>query len=134
MTAGVALDFDADGLIPVITQDADTGTVLMMAYASPLAVQRTQETGLAHYYSRSRDELWQKGATSGHTQHIEEIRVDCDGDVLLYSVTQDGGACHTGYHSCFFRRLTDLSAEGDDLTATTQIVEDRQFDPEDVYE
>lgn len=134
MTEGVALDFDEEGLIPVVTQDADTEQVLMVAYASPVAVQRTRETGLAHYYSRSRDDLWQKGETSGHTQPVSEIRVDCDGDVLLYRVTQEGGACHTGYHSCFHRQITDLSSDGDDLTATTQVVEDRLFDPETVYE
>jgi len=117
----VELAFDG-GLLPAVAQDADTGEVLMLAYASREALERTRETGLAHYYSRSREELWKKGATSGHLQHVEEIRVDCDGDALLYLVDQEGGACHTGYRSCFYRRL-DGEAVGE-----------RVFDPEAVYE
>lgn len=105
MDDAVDLDFGSEGRVPVIAQDVETGEVLMLAYATPTAVERTRETGRAHYYSRSRGELWEKGATSGHTQHVEEIRVDCDGDALLYRVQQDGGACHTGFHSCFYRRL-----------------------------
>lgn len=120
--SGVALSFDDDGLIPVIAQDVDTGEVLMTAYANDDAVDRTRETGTAYYWSRSRDELWQKGETSGHVQHISEIRVDCDGDALLYVVEQEGGACHTGYRSCFYRTL-----EGD-------VVGDRVFDPDAVYD
>lgn len=94
----------------------------MLAYADAGAVERTRETGLAHYYSRSRDERWQKGETSGHVQRVTEIRVDCDGDALLYRVSQTGGACHTGYRSCFYRTV-----DGD-------VVGERVFDPEDVYE
>ena len=120
--AQVELDFDEDGLIPAIAQDATSGEVLMLAYASPEAVERTRETGLAHYYSRSRDELWQKGGTSGHVQQVREVRVDCDGDSLLYVVDQEGGACHTGYRSCFYRTL-----EGEALG-------ERVFDPDAVYE
>lgn len=122
MTETPALDFGDDGLVPAVAQDADSGEVLMLAYASPEAVEHTRETGLAHYYSRSRDELWQKGGSSGHTQAVSEIRVDCDGDALLYLVDQTGGACHTGYRSCFYRTL-----EGED-------VGERVFDPDDVYE
>ena len=118
----VDLDFGADGLVPVVAQERETGAVLMVAYASPTAVERTRETGLAHYHSRSRDELWQKGETSGHVQQVVEIRVDCDGDALCYLVDQEGGACHTGYESCFYRTL-----DGD-------IVGERAFDPESVYE
>ncbi|SDJ90389.1 phosphoribosyl-AMP cyclohydrolase [Halovenus aranensis] len=114
--------FDEQELLPAIAQDADSGEVLMLAYVSQEALERTTETGLAHYYSRSRDELWQKGETSGNVQHVEEVRVDCDGDALLYLVDQDGGACHTGYESCFYRTL-----DGD-------VVADRLFDPDDVYE
>ena len=117
----VALDF-ADGPIPVVAQDADSGEVLMLAYADAEAVERTRETGLAHYHSRSRDALWQKGETSGHVQHVEEVRVDCDGDALLYVVDQEVGACHTGYHSCFYRTI-----EG-------EVVGEKTFDPEAVYE
>lgn len=118
----VSLDFGADGLIPAIAQDVETEEVLMLAYVSPEAVERTRETGLAHYYSRSRNELWKKGGSSGHTQSVREIRVDCDGDALLYRVEQTGGACHTGYHSCFHRTL-----DGD-------VLDERVFDPETVYD
>ncbi|MEM4781895.1 MAG: phosphoribosyl-AMP cyclohydrolase [Halalkalicoccus sp.] len=122
MTSGVELAFGPDGLVPVIAQSAETEEVLMLAYANREAVERTRETGRAHYYSRSRDELWEKGATSGHTQAIEEIRVDCDGDTLLYLVEQSGGACHTGHRSCFYRTI-----DGEN-------VGERVFDPDDVYE
>ena len=117
----VDLAFDEEGLLPAVAQDAESGDVLMLAYVSEEAVAMTRETGEAHYHSRSRDELWKKGATSGHTQAVEEVRVDCDGDALLYLVDQTGGACHTGYESCFHRTL-----DGD-------VVGERTFDPEDVY-
>jgi phosphoribosyl-AMP cyclohydrolase len=120
--ADVELAFDDQDLLPVVAQDATTGDVLMLAYATDQAIEETRETGLAHYYSRSRDELWQKGATSGHTQSVEEIRVDCDGDALLYLVEQTGGACHTGYESCFYR------------TIDGEVVGDEVFDPDDAYE
>jgi len=116
------LAFDENDRLPAIAQDADSGAVLMLAYVTPEAVERTRETGRAHYYSRSREELWEKGATSGHVQHVEEIRVDCDGDTLLYIVDQDGGACHTGYGSCFYR------------TIDGEVVGEKVFDPEDVYD
>lgn len=116
------LAFDEQSFLPAVAQDADSGEVLMLAYVTPEALERTRETGLAHYYSRSREELWQKGQSSGHVQHVEEIRVDCDGDALLYRVSQEGGACHTGYESCFHR-----SIDGD--TVGTEV-----FDPDDVYE
>ncbi|MFB6091487.1 MAG: phosphoribosyl-AMP cyclohydrolase [Haloquadratum sp.] len=122
MTDEVDVDFGEDGLVPAIAQDADSGEVLMLAYVSAAALERTRETGRAHYYSRSRDELWEKGATSGHTQEIEEIRVDCDADALLYLVEQSGGACHTGHRSCFYR------------TIDGERVGERVFDPETVYE
>ena len=100
------LDFaKGDGLIPVVTQEAATGDVLMVAYANVEAVEKTLQTGLAHYYSRSRQKLWKKGEESGHTQTVKEVRVDCDADTLLYIVDQIGPACHTGEHSCFFREL-----------------------------
>jgi phosphoribosyl-AMP cyclohydrolase len=121
-TEAVALAFDEQERIPAVAQDADSGEVLMLAYVTPEAVERTRETGLAHYYSRSREELWQKGATSGHVQHVREIRVDCDGDALLYLVDQEGGACHTGFESCFYRTI-----EG-------ETVGERVFDPDAVYE
>lgn len=98
--------FDADGLVPVIAQDAATRRVLMVAWGNREAVSETARTGYAVYWSRSRNRLWRKGEESGHRQTVGEIRLDCDGDVLLYAVTQTGGiACHTGRESCFFRRL-----------------------------
>ena len=117
----VDVAFDEDGLVPVVAQDATSGEVLMLAYATREAVERTVETGRAHYYSRSRAELWEKGGTSGHTQTVREVRVDCDGDALLYRVEQDGGACHTGHYSCFYRTL-----DGEDVGEVV-------FDPEAVY-
>ncbi|MBX0322394.1 phosphoribosyl-AMP cyclohydrolase [Halomicroarcula sp. F13] len=117
----VALAFDEQEYIPAVAQDADSGEVLMLAYVTEEALERTRETGYAHYYSRSRDELWKKGGTSGHTQAVEEVRVDCDGDALLYLVDQSGGACHTGYESCFYR------------TVDGETVGEQVFDPDDVY-
>ncbi|WP_266079333.1 phosphoribosyl-AMP cyclohydrolase [Haladaptatus caseinilyticus] len=131
MTEEVALAFDDTDLLPAITQDADSGDVLMLAYVSPEAVKQTLETGLAHYYSRSRDELWQKGGTSGHVQHVEDVRVDCDGDAFLYRVEQEGGACHTGYESCFYRELDALN---EDDTAEAEVVGEKVFDPDEIYE
>jgi phosphoribosyl-AMP cyclohydrolase len=100
--------FDADGLVPVIAQDVDGGRVLMVAWANREALEETVRTGRAVYWSRSRSRLWRKGEESGHTQQVREMRLDCDGDVVLYAVEQAGGiACHTGRASCFFRRLVD---------------------------
>lgn len=101
------LNFDERGLIPVITQDAVSGEVLMFAYANREAIEKTLTTGEAHYFSRSRNELWHKGATSGHIQRVAEVRYDCDEDALLYRVHQTGVACHTGARSCFYRTLTE---------------------------
>lgn len=98
------VDFNkTDGLIPVIAQDSDTKEILMLAYVNKEALDLTISTGYAHYYSRSRKKIWKKGGTSGHIQKIEEIRIDCDQDTLIYKVNQTGGACHTGYYSCFYR-------------------------------
>lgn len=99
------LKFDENGLIPVIAQDVKTREILMLAYANREAIEKTIRTGFAHYWSRSRKKLWMKGETSGNVQRVVEIRVDCDGDTLLYVVEQVGNACHTGNRSCFFRRL-----------------------------
>jgi len=100
------LVFDDRRLIPVIVQDAENGDVLMFAWSNRAALERTIEEGRMVYWSRSRQELWRKGDTSGHVQHWEELRVDCDGDVLLARVHQEGAACHTGERSCFFRQLS----------------------------
>jgi phosphoribosyl-ATP pyrophosphohydrolase/phosphoribosyl-AMP cyclohydrolase len=101
--------FDGNGLVPVVAQDVNTGEVLTLAYANREAVDRTLQSGEAHYYSRSRAELWRKGETSGNTQRVAEVRVDCDADALLYRVEPHGPACHTGERSCFF---TALAGEG----------------------
>jgi phosphoribosyl-AMP cyclohydrolase len=104
----VALDevrFDDRGLVPAVVQDVENGDVLMMAWMNRASVERTLEEGRTVFWSRSRQELWRKGDTSGHVQHVEEVRLDCDGDVLLVRVHQVGAACHTGERTCFFRRL-----------------------------
>lgn len=94
-----------EGLVPVVTQDAKSGKVLMVAYANEQAVKLTLETRFAHYWSRSRNKLWKKGEESGHVQKVHEVLIDCDGDTLLYVVDQEGPACHTGNETCFFRKL-----------------------------
>lgn len=120
--------WDAQGLVPVIAQEASTGDVLMFAWMNREALQRTAELGRAVYFSRSRGKLWFKGEESGHVQQVHEIRMDCDNDVLLLKVTQQGHdpsiACHTGRHSCFFQRL----GEG-----AWQAVEPVLKDPESIY-
>lgn len=103
-----AVRFGADGLVPVVTQESRSGDVLMVAFANRDALDRTLATGLAHYYSRSRGVLWQKGETSDHVQRVVEVRLDCDGDTVLYRVEQTGPACHTGTRTCF---STVLSGE-----------------------
>jgi len=99
------LRYDARGLIPAVVQDATTGAVLMVAWMNAAALRRTQATGEAHFWSRSRGALWHKGATSGNVQRVREIRYDCDGDTLLLLVDPAGPACHTGAMSCFYRTL-----------------------------
>ena len=100
------LDFKkGNGLIPVVVQDAKTKELLMLAYANEEALRKTLSTGYAHYWSRSRSKLWMKGETSGHTQKIKKILVDCDYDTLLYVVDQKGPACHTGKDTCFHNKL-----------------------------
>ena len=114
-----------DGLLPVITQDYKTKDALMMAFMNQEAWERTRETGYVHYYSRSRNALWKKGEQSGNLQEVKEIRVDCDSDCLLIKVNQIGGAaCHEGYYSCFYRRVT---SDG------TEVDRQRVFDPKKKY-
>ncbi len=122
----IALDFKkTGGLIPAIAQDAETGEILMLAYMNDIAWKKTLETGVATYWSRSRQELWVKGGTSGNIQQIREIRVDCDNDTVLLKVEQTGGAaCHTGHRSCFYQKV-----DGDRLVVTGKPV----FDPKEVY-
>lgn len=104
------LQWNEQGLIPAVVQDAASGQVLMVAWMNADSLRLTQETGETHFWSRSRNELWHKGATSGNTQTVVEIRVDCDADVLLVQVQPAGPACHTGATSCFYRSLADFLA------------------------
>jgi phosphoribosyl-ATP pyrophosphohydrolase/phosphoribosyl-AMP cyclohydrolase len=107
-----AVRFGPDGLVPVVAQERRSGDVLMVAYADRDALERTLSTGFAHYYSRSRKTLWRKGETSGHEQRVAEIRLDCDGDAVLFRVEQTGPACHTGTRTCFARTgRRDVGAE-----------------------
>ena len=123
------ITFNQDGLIPAIAQDHASGRILMMAWMNAEALQLTAQTQTAVYYSRSRAKLWHKGETSGHTQQVHDIRLDCDADVIVLSVTQIGGiACHTGRESCFYQRL-DLSGS----TPKWQTVDAVLKDPSDIY-
>jgi phosphoribosyl-AMP cyclohydrolase len=123
----VNLDFakSADGLLPAIVQDAETGDVLMLAYINKESWRKTLETGKAHFWSRSRNKLWLKGESSGNVQLVKDIFVDCDQDTVVFKVEQLGGAaCHKGYRSCFFRRVTEGKLE---------VLGVPVFDPADVY-
>lgn len=120
-----ALKFDAEGMIPAIAQDAQTGRVVMFAYMNRESLGITANTGVAVYWSRSRQRLWRKGEESGFIQKVRSIRTDCDGDVILLSVDQEGGiACHTGRESCFFNRLAD---------ERWQVVDPVLKDPKEIY-
>ena len=107
----IAIRFDERGLAPAIVQDADTGQVLMMAYMNREALELTLSTGETHFWSRSRQEMWHKGATSGNVQAVVDLWVDCDGDTLLVRVRPAGPACHTGNVTCFFRELKRISGD-----------------------
>ncbi len=119
------LKFSADGLIPAVIQDAANGDVLMVGYMNVDALEQTVATGRVTYWSRSRQRYWVKGESSGHFQHVVDIRADCDLDALLIRVHQEGVACHEGYRSCFFRSLGE---EGD-----LHVVESREVDPTEIY-
>ena len=115
--------FDADGLVTVIAQDTASARVLMVAWANREALIETAASGRAVYWSRSRKRLWRKGEESGHAQRVQEIRLDCDGDVVLYAVEQTGGiACHTGRESCFYRRL-----DGQQWQAVDPVLQDPEL-------
>ncbi len=120
-----AVKFDKEGLVPAIAQDAETGKVLMLAYMNRESLEITLNEGKMCYWSRSRKELWRKGATSGNQQEVKEILIDCDGDALVFKIAQTGGACHTGYDSCFFRKV-----ESD---GSFKIVGEMTFDAEEAY-
>ena len=120
------LKFDQAGLIPAIIQDNESNEVLMVAFMNRHALQKTFDSGRVCFWSRSRQEYWIKGETSGHTQTVKSIAFDCDGDALLIKVEQKGGACHTGYRSCFFR---EVSSDGN----SSRIVGEKVFNPDEVY-
>jgi len=134
------IKFDATGLVPAIVQDAATGTVLMLAYMNRQSLAKTLETGTTWFYSRSRQELWNKGATSGHVQTVKELFYDCDGDTLLVKVEQTGVACHEGTYSCFSRRFGETEstlterpslAAAEVLTELFAVLEDRRDNPQE---
>lgn len=124
--------FDADGLIAVVVTDVRTNVVLMVGYMNAEALRRTIETGQAWYWSRSRQAYWKKGEISGQTQHVEEIRTDCDQDAIWIRVTVagNGATCHVGYNSCFFRKI--VPSDGGDISLQ-RVEKDRVYDPKDVY-
>jgi phosphoribosyl-ATP pyrophosphohydrolase/phosphoribosyl-AMP cyclohydrolase len=124
-----ALAFDERGLIPAVVQEAETGEVLMVAWMNQEAFDATLRTGLAHFWSRSRGQLWQKGETSGHVQHVQGVYVDCDADVVLVQVHQEGVACHTGRRTCFFTAVTGAAAAGNMLERLERVVQDRKAAP-----
>jgi len=119
-----AITFDAQGLVPVIAQDAANGQVLMMAWMNADAVRETMATGQVCYWSRSRGKLWRKGETSGQIQHLKDMCIDCDGDTLLVRVEQVGVACHTGRRSCFFKQI---SQKGLEINQPVLIPEERLY-------
>jgi phosphoribosyl-ATP pyrophosphohydrolase/phosphoribosyl-AMP cyclohydrolase len=123
------LTYDAQGLIPAVVQEAETGEVLMVAWMDRDAVTRTLTTGLTHFWSRSRQAPWRKGETSGHSQHVRGVYADCDADTLLVQVHQDGVACHTGSRSCFFTALQGPGAAANMLDRIEQIVAARKTAP-----
>ena len=126
-TLELAVKFNQQGLIPVVTVDAETNEVLMVANMNAEALEQTLATGKGTYYSRSRGKLWVKGEQSGHVQEVVELLVDCDQDCLLMKVKASGGQCHAGYRSCFYRRIKP--GRQDQL----EIVAQRVFDPKEVY-
>ncbi|MGI2329383.1 bifunctional phosphoribosyl-AMP cyclohydrolase/phosphoribosyl-ATP diphosphatase HisIE [Planococcus sp. YIM B11945] len=130
------IKFDQEGLVPVIIQNAETKEVLTLAYANEEAVQKTMDTNETWLYSRSRSELWNKGATSGNTQQVTAVRLDCDGDSLIYEVIPNGPACHTGETSCFHNTLqgTPNESKVDMFTELTELIRNREENmPEGAY-
>ncbi len=126
--------FDERGLVPVVIQDWNTGEVLTLAYANALAIEKTRETGELHLWSRSRDELWHKGATSGNVQKVRALRLDCDGDALLALVEPAGPACHTGARTCFHNGDTDALAPHEVLPDLERVLQQRKAQrPEGSY-
>lgn len=120
-----SLKYDANGLIPAVVVDAESDAVLMVAYMNKDSLADTVRTGKTHFWSRSRQQYWMKGESSGHTQEVKGIYIDCDADTLVIEVVQNGAACHNGYRSCFYRKLDD----GGEF----EVVDERIFDPDEVY-
>ena len=118
------IKYDSSGLVPAVMQDYENGDVLMVAYMNSESLKTTLETGIAHFWSRSRQKFWMKGESSGHTQEIKEVFIDCDGDCILFKVKQNVAACHTGYRSCFYRKW-----DGKKLVE----IGEKMFNEEDVY-
>lgn len=118
------IKFDDKGLVPAIVQDYQNGEILMLAYMNLESLQKTLSSGKTHFWSRSRQKSWMKGESSGHVQEVKEVFIDCDKDALVFKVDQKVAACHTGYRSCFYRKL-----EGENLTVTGEKV----FEEDDVY-
>jgi phosphoribosyl-AMP cyclohydrolase len=131
--AALTPKFDGDGLLTCVATDAVSGEVLMVAHMNAAALAKTIATGQAWYYSRSRAALWRKGETSGHIQHVVEMRVDCDQDAVLIKVEQEGGACHTGRRSCFYRAVPLGKADAKSGAVTLEFRDERVFDPKTVY-
>jgi len=115
------IKFDEKGLLPAVIQEAGSARVLMVGYMNQEALTQTVKKGQVHFFSRKRNTIWRKGETSGHFQKVKKISLDCDGDTLLIEVTQEGSACHKGYHSCFYRVLAD--------DGSWQVVEKKEFEP-----
>jgi phosphoribosyl-AMP cyclohydrolase len=118
------IKYDANGLVAAVMQDYENGEVLMVAYMNSESLKTTLETGKAHFWSRSRQKFWMKGESSGHTQEIKEVFIDCDGDCILFKIKQNVAACHTGFRSCFYRKW-----DGEKLIETGE----KLFDENDVY-
>lgn len=123
------IKYDENGLVPAIAQDLGTGEVLMLAYMNEESLKLTIETGYAHYYSRSRKELWKKGETSGHLQEVKGIYYDCDGDSILLKINQVGVACHTGSYSCFSNPIKEYESVNDTLNELYKVIMDRKLNP-----
>ncbi len=115
------IKFDDNGLIPAVAQDHENGDILMLAYMNREALEKTIETGIAHYWSRSRQKLWKKGESSGHLQTVHEMLIDCDLDAVVMKIEQAGGACHMGYRTCFYRNMDG------------EVVAEKVFEPDEVY-
>ncbi len=125
-------EINGEKVISAISQDAETLEILMVAYMNEEAFKKTLKTKKAHYWSTSRNKLWLKGESSGHIQYVKDILIDCDEDAVILKVKQEGGACHTGYYSCFFRKL-DLYAENADDSETFETIGKKVFNPDEIY-